>query len=234
MRRFLLLIVSLLVSTPHIFVRGASDNAAVNNDSTYAIFMETGLNKVIEYDGFRQAMEGYAKIEGKREDLMVFIDFTKPSDKERFYIIDLKQKKILLSSHVAHGKGSGERYATSFSNVSGSYKSSLGFYLTANSYNGRNGYSLRLRGLEEGINDKAMERAIVIHGADYCDPKMIAASGRLGRSLGCPALPESVNAKVINTIKEGAVLFIYADNVSYAAKSRLLDSSDYKFMAVKR
>ena len=112
------------------------------------------------------------------------------------------RKKMLYSSVVSHGKNSGENYATSFSNEVGSYKSSLGFYLTGNTYQGRNGYSLLLDGLEKGINDRARERAIVVHGAAYANPS-VCKSGRLGRSFGCPALPQALTKPIINTIKGG-------------------------------
>ncbi len=123
---------------------------------------------------------------------------------------------------VAHGKNSGNNYATSFSNDYGSFKSSLGFFITENTYNGKNGYSLVLNGLEKGINDRAKERAVVVHGADYSNPSVIRSSGRLGRSLGCPAVPQACTRKIINTIKNGTILFIYAEDEGYAAKSSVL------------
>ena len=117
-------------------------------------------------------------------------------------VLDIRQKRILYTSLVSHGKNSGGNYATSFSNENGSHKSSLGFYLTENTYQGRNGYSLILNGLEKGINDLAKQRAIVIHGASYSDPSVAASSGRLGRSFGCPALPVSVSKPIIKYDKE--------------------------------
>ena len=133
----------------------------------------------------------------------------------------MEKKQLLFSSVVSHGRNSGGNYATSFSNQNGSYKSSLGFYLTENTYQGGNGYSLILNGLEKGINDKAKERSIVVHGASYANPT-VAASGRLGRSLGCPALPTKLAKPIINTIKDGSVMFIYANNSSYLAQSDIL------------
>ncbi len=143
------------------------------------------------------------------------------STEKRLFVFDMEQKKMLYSSVVSHGKNSGENYATSFSNEVGSYKSSLGFYLTGNTYQGRNGYSLLLDGLEKGINDRARERAIVVHGAAYANPS-VCKSGRLGRSFGCPALPQALTKPIINTIKGGSVLFIYANNKEYMAKSSIL------------
>ena len=133
---------------------------------------------------------------------------------------------MLYSSVVSHGKNSGGNYATSFSNEYGSYKSSLGFYLTASTYQGRNGYSLILDGLEKGINDRARERAIVVHGAAYADPSVASRGGRLGRSFGCPALPTSVSRPIIDAIKGGSVMYIYAETPSYLAQSSILDTSD--------
>ena len=127
-------------------------------------------------------------------------------------MIDLKQEKVLFSSYVSHGRASGENYAVSFSNQPGSHKSSLGFFLTGNTYIGKNGYSLLLDGLEQGINDKARERSIVIHGADYADPAVLKKQNRLGRSLGCPALPPAISSQIIDTIKNGSLLYIYGKN----------------------
>ena len=168
-----------------------------------------------------QKMDGEQLFEEKSKSILTLIDFTKPSTEKRLFVFDMEQKKMLYSSVVSHGKNSGENYATSFSNEVGSYKSSLGFYLTGNTYQGRNGYSLLLDGLEKGINDRARERAIVVHGAAYANPS-VCKSGRLGRSFGCPALPQALTKPIINTIKGGSVLFIYANNKEYMAKSSIL------------
>jgi hypothetical protein len=134
----------------------------------------------------------------------------------------MQHKKLLYATHVAHGKKSGENYATSFSNKPGSHKSSPGFYITENTYQGRNGYSLILNGLERGINDMAKQRSIVIHGADYCDASYIDEDGRLGRSFGCPALPQDITEPIIDTIKDGTLLYIYANDKDYLSKSRFI------------
>lgn len=194
--------------------------------SHMALYEKIGINDEIPYDAFDAAVTGYERITSRRKDILVLIDYTKPSTQERLYVIDMRYGKVLYKSLVAHGRGSGDNYATSFSNTPDSHKSSLGFYLTLNTYEGRNGYSLRLNGLEPGINDKAYERAIVIHGADYCDRSFIKSAGRLGRSFGCPALPRDVSDAIIDTIKDGAVLFIYADNEKYMAQSAVLIPND--------
>ena len=186
------------------------------------LYAAAALEGIVDRTAFEQALAGYEKIDRKRKSILVVIDFTKPSTEERFYVIDMKREKLLYVSHVSHGRNSGENYATSFSNVNGSHKSSLGFYLTDNVYTGRNGYSLILDGLEEGINDRARERAIVIHGAAYSNPSAIAGGGRLGRSHGCPALPEAVSRPIIDAIKGGAVIYIYADDYDYMARSAFL------------
>ncbi len=187
------------------------------------LYYDMQLENIINYDAFEQAFVGYKKIEKKNRDIITLIDFTKPSTQERLYVLDMKEKKLLYSSLVSHGRNSGENYATSFSNENGSYKSSLGFYLTENTYQGKNGYSLILNGLERGINDRAKERAIVIHGAPYSNPSVIT-SGRLGRSQGCPALPQALSKPIINTIKGGTLLYIYADDQKYLAQSSILSS----------
>lgn len=185
------------------------------------LFEEMQLGGVVNFLAFRQAVQGYNQIEQKRKHILTLIDFTKASTEKRLFVFDMQEKQMLYSSVVSHGRNSGENYATSFSNVAGSYKSSLGFYLTENTYQGKNGYSMILDGLEKGINDKARERAIVVHGAAYANPS-VTSSGRLGRSFGCPALPTALTKPIINTIKDGSVLFIYANNKEYMAKSTIL------------
>jgi len=176
---------------------------------SHRLYQNLNISETICFPAFQQALAGYGRYTEGRHPLLVLIDFTKPSTAKRFCVIDLKQEKVLFTTHVAHGRGSGENYAVSFSNQPGSHKSSLGFYRTGNTYFGKNGYSLLLDGMEKGINDKARERAIVIHGADYADPAVLRNQKRLGRSLGCPALPPAVSHQIIDTIKNGSLLYIY-------------------------
>lgn len=189
------------------------------------LFEEMQLGGVVNFLAFRQAITGYNQIEQKSKPILTLIDFTKASTEKRLFVFDLQKRQMLYASVVSHGRNSGENYATSFSNEVGSYKSSLGFYLTDNTYQGKNGYSLILNGLEKGINDRARERAVVMHGAAYANPSVAAGGGRLGRSFGCPALPQALTAPIINTIKGGSVLFIYANNKEYTAKSSILPVS---------
>lgn len=189
---------------------------------TEQLYDDIGLKDVVHFDVFERAMAGYRNIPQKRKEVMTLIDFSKPSTDERLYVLDIENKQLLFRTHVSHGQKSGENYAVSFSNRKGSHQSSLGFYLTDQTYQGGNGYSLLLNGLEEGFNDKARERAVVIHGAAYANPAVIPGSGRLGRSHGCPALPHAVTKPVIDAIKEGSVLFIYADDPNYFSNSPIL------------
>lgn len=187
----------------------------VLEDNEKRLYEEIGLNGKLNYDVFKTALNGYNKIDGRKKELLTIIDYSKPSTEKRFFVIDMDKKELLVYSHVSHGKNSGGNIATSFSNKVSSYKSSLGFFLTENTYMGGNGYSLVLNGLEKGINDKAKDRYIVIHGADYANPKIAKSQGRLGRSLGCPALPKDISKKAIDMIKNGSVLFVYGNDTNY-------------------
>lgn len=190
--------------------------------NTKQLYNQIGLENVMPYELFERGINGYNKIDSKKRAVITFIDFSKISSSERIYVVDIQNKSLLYKTYVSHGQNSGGEYAKYFSNIEGSLKSSLGFFLTKDTYHGRNGYSLRLKGLEENINDKAMERYIVMHGAKYSNPSTIEQNGRLGRSWGCPALPEAISKEIIDVIKDGSVLFIYADNSEYLSKSKYL------------
>lgn len=185
-------------------------------------YQELGIEDVVCFDAFYKAYEGYYKIPQTNKTILTLIDFSKPSNQPRLAVIDMEKCMVLFTSLVAHGRNSGEMYATDFSNTNGSYKSSLGFYLTGSTYMGSNGYSLKLIGLEKGFNDNALERAIVMHGAKYCDPSIVSGGARLGRSLGCPALPPQVSGPIIDAIKDGSLLFIYASDRSYLSNSPIV------------
>jgi hypothetical protein len=185
-------------------------------------------NSDIDPKALQLALRGYFNLKRqgliRREGILTLIDFDKPSDTKRLFIIDIDNGKVLQSALVAHGKGSGEVMATHFSNRPGSNESSLGFYLTENTYNGRNGYSLVLRGLEQGVNDLAESRSIVIHGAQYVSEEYIRRNGRLGRSQGCPAVSMDIYQEVIDLIKDGSCLFIYHQGQEFASGSDPLDT----------
>lgn len=189
------------------------------------LYHEMNLEGLVCFEAFEQAVEGFNKIKKKSKELITLIDYSKPSTEERLFVLDMKSKRLLYKSLVSHGRNSGNLYAKSFSNKYGSYQSSLGFFRTENTYQGKNGYSLILEGLEKGINDKARQRAIVIHGAAYSNPSVIKSSGRLGRSLGCPALPQHISKEIINTIKGGSLLYIYADSPDYLTESPILSEN---------
>jgi hypothetical protein len=158
----------------------------------------------------------------KAADRLAVIDFSLPSTERRLWVFDLKRRTLLLRELVAHGQGSGENFATRFSNIEGSHQSSIGLFRTSETYHGQHGYSLRMDGLEPGVNDAARERAIVIHGAAYVDPVTARRQGRLGRSFGCPALRPSVARKMIDTLKDGQLLFAYYPDRAWLDRSRFL------------
>ncbi|HEY9170572.1 MAG TPA: murein L,D-transpeptidase catalytic domain family protein [Lutibacter sp.] len=161
---------------------------------------------------FTKAMEGYFELKEKgiiQKDILTLVDYSLSSNENRLWVIDLKNNIILFQSLVSHGRNSGNEYAANFSNKPESYKSSLGFYLTGETYYGKHGYSLRLDGLEKGVNSNARARAIVVHGADYVSENFVKQNGRLGRSLGCLALKQSLTKEVIDTIKDKSCLFVY-------------------------
>ncbi len=175
---------------------------------------------------FDYAFQGftYLKEIGKIENeaILSIVDFSKPSSQKRLFIIDLQGAKLLFNTYVAHGLRSGKEFAKQFSNSLNSYKSSLGFYETADTYNGKNGYSLHLEGLEKGINDNAYRREIVIHGADYVDGGIAQQRGYIGRSWGCPAIPEDLHIPIIDKIKNGTCLFIFSPDKNYIKRSKIL------------
>ena len=167
----------------------------------------------LNYPAFQAAMEAHKVLLTKRtlknDSILTIVDFSKPSNEKRFFVIDVKNKKILHKELVAHGKNTGMLFAKNFSNIAHSLQSSLGLYLTAETYHGKHGYSLRLDGVVKGMNDKARQRAIVIHGANYVSESFAKIHGRIGRSFGCPALSYEVSTPIINTIKNQSCLFLY-------------------------
>ena len=181
------------------------------------MYRDLCLNDKVSFSCFNNAMHGLEKIENleifdnSNDDLLVMVDYTKPSTEERLFIIDLRKKQLLISSLVTHGRGTGDLYATNFSNKNNSYSTSSGFYLTGNIYNGKNGESLELYGLEKGKNDNARKRTIVIHSAYYANKSFAEKYGRLGRSKGCLVLPTDLNTKIINLISGGVVLYVHTN-----------------------
>ena len=182
----------------------------------------------LSQEAFNDAIKGYNYLQEKKlltnNNVLTIVDYSKPSSQKRLYVLDMNSGKILFNTLVAHGKNSGLEYANNFSNADASHKTSLGFFITLNTYNGGNGYSLKLKGCEKGINDKALERAIVMHGAEYADESFLQNNGYLGRSYGCPAVPEKINKKIIDVIKNGSCMFLYHPTKRYTSVSKILNS----------
>jgi hypothetical protein len=177
-------------------------------------------------EAFENALTGFAHLEEKgrirNPDILSIIDFSLPSGKKRLFVIDLKNKLLLFNTLVSHGRNSGRDIANTFSNQVNSFKSSLGFYVTGDTYNGEHGYSLRLQGEEAGINDNALSRGIVMHSADYVNESLVKSQGYIGRSLGCPAIPKNMQRKVIERIRNGTCLFLYSPDKYYSAHTKIL------------
>jgi hypothetical protein len=169
------------------------------------------------------AAEAVSRGDASNPRTLTVIDFSRPSTEKRLWVYDLRSRELLFHEHVAHGRGSGENLPTQFSNVPESYRSSLGLFRTGEAYIGKHGLSLRLDGLEPGINDRARERAIVIHGADYVNAATARAQGRLGRSLGCPAVRPEIVKSLINAVKDGGLLFAYYPSQAWLEASTYLN-----------
>ena len=176
-------------------------------------------------ESFKEALNGYYSLKEKgliQKDILTLVDFSLSSNVKRLWVIDLSTNTILYNSLVAHGRNTGEEYANSFSNANSSFKSSLGLYVTGEVYNGKHGISLKLDGLEKGVNDNARERGVVMHSANYVSNSFIKCHKRLGRSQGCPAIPEELLNGIVNTIKNKSCLFIYHPSRSSKNISPLL------------
>ncbi|WP_240676273.1 murein L,D-transpeptidase catalytic domain family protein [Botryobacter ruber] len=175
----------------------------------------------LRFEVFDKALVGYynLKHEGMLSDkpVITVVDFTKSSREKRLWVIDLQKKEVLHNTYVAHGRNSGEEFASNFSNENESYMSSIGFYVTEDTYFGKHGLSLKLNGMDEEFNTNAMDRCIVMHGAEYASEAFIAQTGRLGRSLGCPALPMEEHEEIINDVVGKTALYVHAANDKYTS-----------------
>lgn len=184
---------------------------------------QSGLSE----EAFTYALNGYQKLlEQKkiaRSEYLTVCDFSQSSKQKRLYIIDVANSKLIINTYVAHGRNSGGEYATSFSNIPESLQSSLGFYITSGTYIGKHGLSLHINGVDPGYNDNAFERSIVIHGAAYVDAARAKNGIMMGRSFGCPAVPQKESSNIINTIKNGTCLFIYHPSRNYLLNSKILN-----------
>lgn len=158
----------------------------------------------------------------RNHEVLTIIDYSKPSSEKRMWVLNLKKNRVEMEQLVAHGSGSGDNKPKKFSNNNNSHQSSIGVFVTGEPYQGKNGLSLRLDGLETGVNDKARQRAIVVHGADYVNDQIVKSYGRLGRSWGCPAVDQNLIEPTINTIKNGSVVFAYYPDNHWLEESEYL------------
>jgi hypothetical protein len=216
---------------PLALLNGLFPDEFVFEDSVQSLYHAINLQEYnLSYKVFKYAMTGYFNLrqQGKLSDkkMISIIDFSKKSSLKRFYTIDLEQLAVKFFTYVSHGKNTGEDEAKSFSNVLHSNQSSLGFYVTGETYVGSKGYSLKLDGMEKGYNDNIRERAVVIHNADYVSEAFIKKYGRLGRSQGCPALPVELGKKIIDVVKNKTAIFAYSEDEQYLHTSSILDSSN--------
>ncbi len=221
---------------PGIEVSVSNEESIETHSQVFDNYVNTAYTKLglkqkgLSYKVFHYAMTGYYNLESRGllsgKKLLTIADMQKSANAKRLFVIDLANDKVLYQTWVAHGNGSGNEYAKVFSNVPNSYTSSLGWYVTDSTYFGKHGLSLIIDGIEKGYNDKARERAIVIHGAEYVSASFIKQVGRLGRSQGCPALPMDKSELIINTIQDRTALFIYYPEAEYLKKSEVLNGGN--------
>jgi hypothetical protein len=195
-------------------------------------YVQAGLiNTGLSLPVYRKALIGYYNLQQRgpvkaHQPLLTIIDFSRASSQKRLWVINVPQSRMIFHTLVAHGRNTGEQYAQTISNREGSEKSSLGFYVTGNTYQGKHGLSLKLNGVDPGYNTNAASRAVVVHGADYVSESFIRPHGRLGRSQGCPALPVGQSSAIINVIKSGTVVFANGPaGVAYESNWLSLDSA---------
>lgn len=202
----------------------AKPNIDANAEMVYKA-LDANEFELPKEESFAEALNGFYLLKEKgliKKDILTLVDFSLSSNIKRLWVIDLKSNEVLFQSLVAHGRNTGEEFATRFSNSAESFQSSLGFYATGEIYKGKHGLSLKLDGLEKGINDRARQRAVVIHGADYVSDSFIRGNKRLGRSQGCPAVPVEFASEIISMIKDKSCLYIYHPSIDRAKESKLI------------
>lgn len=221
-----LIIGSCLSDNSNEHLSGSSGNEAIESYcTTFYNMLRSEVSKP-DYEVFKKAVTGFFNLKAGNKiekNILTVIDFSISSNFDRMWIIDMNKMEVVHISLVAHGRNSGEEFAGSFSNSPSSFQSSLGFYLTGETYSGKHGLSLCLDGVEIGINDKARERAIVMHGADYVSRDFIRKYGRLGRSYGCPSIPMEDHEKIINMLSGGSCLYIHYPDDKYQSCSRMFE-----------
>ncbi|MDQ0476765.1 MULTISPECIES: murein L,D-transpeptidase catalytic domain family protein [Chryseobacterium] len=216
--------------TQNLVLKAEPSSTAKYAEEIYSSISFDNINR-LQSEVFSKAFLGFTNLkkEGKLDEdshLLTICDFSLSSTEKRLWVIDLNEKKVLYNSLVAHGKNTGEEFAQKFSNTESSLQSSLGFFITESTYNGSNGYSLKLEGMDSGYNDAAFRRAIVMHGADYVSEGFIKNQKRIGRSWGCPAVPRALAEPIINTIKGKNCLFIYYPDNQYLSSSKWLKAEE--------
>lgn len=216
-------------SNEQITVGADADYAAEVNYWIDSLYTNMDLNKAgLSRDVFYSACKGYeymiAQNQLSKQGIITICDFSQCSNKKRLYVLDLNKGKVLFNTYVSHGRNSGDDYATSFSNSNDSHKTCLGFMRTAETYIGDNGYSMKLDGLENGFNDNARLRSIVMHGSDYVNGARVYSGTMMGRSYGCPAVPATEVKKIINCIKDGSCFFNYYPDKNYAQASKIMNA----------
>ncbi|MFM7357455.1 MAG: murein L,D-transpeptidase catalytic domain family protein [Sediminibacterium sp.] len=219
----------ILLLPPAIPLRGNDFTAIKSNDPSgkLALYEQLGLGALgLSKSAFVFALNGWNALlkEGKirKDNILSILDFSLPSGQKRMFVIDLEVGRLLFNTYVSHGRNSGKEIPTRFSNRANSNQSSLGFFVTQDTYRGKHGTSLRLHGEESGINDNALHRGIVVHGADYVSDQVAERQGFVGRSQGCPAIPPRLTRPIIDHIKEGSCFFIYSPDASYLRRSPIL------------
>jgi hypothetical protein len=230
LKKNLILLIAPLLSCFTAFADPGNTKATTSKEVAYksqALYEQLKLSSVgLKQEVFEKAITGWNNLSAQhklgKSRLLTIVDLSQSSNSRRLYIIDVEKGQLVFNTYVAHGRNSGEEYARYFSNVPNSYQSSLGFYLTGSTYHGKHGLSLRLKGIEQGINHTAEERAIVLHGAEYVSEAFIKKYGRLGRSQGCPAVSQELSKPIIEKIKEGSCLFIYSPDSKYLKSTRLI------------
>lgn len=215
---------------------GKAEIAEITEEPTVALTLEEEIKNlynifskkntsVPSLESFKNGMMGYYKLSNQKlnkKEILTIIDFSLSSTKKRMWVMDMATNTVLFHSVVSHGKNTGGEFATKFSNKVNSLQSSLGFYITGETYIGKNGLSMFIDGMEEEFNSKARERYVVVHGADYANPEVADNLGRLGRSFGCPAVPTALTKDIIETIKNKSVLYIHSADKNYSAKSTMI------------
>jgi hypothetical protein len=233
-RSFVLICIGLTVSALFSFAvisdkkfRATPDVRSIHTSADLDLYKILSLDSLgLSKEAFNEAMTGFLNLKRggaiQKTGVLSIVDFSLPSFKKRLFVLDMVNGKLLFNTLVAHGRNSGQVMATKFSNRFRSFESSLGFYLTGETYIGQKGYSLRLLGMEQGINSNAYGRGIVVHAADYVNEEISRIYGRLGRSEGCPSIPSDIHRYLIEAIKDGSCLFIYGKDKKYISRSKLL------------